>query len=60
MFESNHFLPSILEMTSSFDVRQKQRAVIEFFVLEGEPPINILERLENYADTAIGYSAVKK
>ena len=35
--ERNHLLPAILKMTSSFNVRQKQRAVIAFLVLEGEP-----------------------
>ena len=34
-------------MTSLWDVRQKQRAVIEFLVLKGKPPINIFKRLEN-------------
>ena len=35
-----HSLSRILEMTSSLDVRQKQRAVIEFFVSDGEPTKN--------------------
>ena len=61
MFERNHLLSAILEMTSSFNVRQKQRAVIEFLVLEGEPPIKSFQRLEKvYEDVAIDYSAVKK
>ena len=61
MFERNHFLSAILEMTSSLDVCLKQRAVIEFLVWEGEPPINIFIRSEKvYRDAAIGCSAVKK
>ena len=48
-------------MTLSLDVRQKQRAVIEFFALAGELPTNILKRLEKvYGDAVIGYSTVKK
>ena len=48
-------------MTSSLDVRQKQRAVIEFLVLEGEPPKQIFERLVNvYGDASLAYSTVKK
>ena len=54
-------MSSILEMMPSFNVRQKQRAVNEFLVLQGEPPTNIFQRLEKvYGDAAIGYSAVKK
>ena len=53
-------MSAIFEMTSSFDVRQRQRAVTEFLVLEGKLPINILQRLESYRGTAICYSAVKK
>ena len=34
--------------------------MIKFPVLKGKPPINILQRLENYRDTAIGYNTVKK
>ena len=61
MFERNHLLSSILEMRPSFNVRQKQRTVIEFLVLKGRPPINIFQRLEKvHGDAAIGYSAVKK
>ena len=61
MFKCNHVLTAILEMTSSFNVRQKQRSAIEFLALEGKPPINIFQRLEKvYGDAAIGYSAVKK
>ena len=61
MFKRNHILTAILEMTSSFNVRQKQRSVIEFLALERKPPINIFQRLEKvYRDAAIGYSAVKK
>ena len=61
MFERNHLLSAISEITSSFNVRQKQRAVIEFLVLEGESLINIFQRLEKvYGNAAIGYSAVKK
>ena len=48
-------------MTSSLDVRQKQRAVIEFLVSEGEPPKQIFERLVNvYGDASLAYSTVKK
>ena len=39
----------------------RSRAVIEFLVLEGEPPTNIFQRLEKvYGDAAVGYIAVKK
>ena len=48
-------------MTSSLDVRQKQRAVIEFLVSEGEPPKKFFERLVKvYGDASIAYSTVKK
>ena len=48
-------------MTSLWDVHQKQRAVIEFFVFEEEPPINIFKRLEKeYGNAAVSYSAIKK
>ena len=48
-------------MTSSFNARKKQRAVIEFLALEGESPINISQRSEKvYGDATIGYSAVNK
>ena len=48
-------------MTSSLDVHQKQRAVIEFLVSEGEPPKQIFERLVNvYGDASLAYSTVKK
>ena len=61
MFELNHLLSTILEMTSSFNVRQKQKALIEFLDLERKPPINTFQRLEKvYEDAAISYSAVKK
>ena len=47
-------------MTSSLDVRQKQRAVIEFLVSEGEPPKKFFERLVKvYGDASIAYSTVK-
>ena len=46
MFKCKHFLPAILEMTSSFDMFQKHRASIEFFVLEKEPPKNVFKSLE--------------
>ena len=48
-------------MTSSLNVRQKQRAVIEFLVSEGEPPKKFFERLVKvYGDASIAYSTVKK
>ena len=48
-------------MTSSLDVHQKQRAVIEFLPSEGEPTKKIFERLVKvYGDTSIAYSTVKK
>ena len=48
-------------MTSSLDVRQKQRAVIEFLVSEREPPKQIFKRLVNvYGDASLAYSTVKK
>ena len=48
-------------MTLSLDIRQKQRAVIKFFALEGESPTNIFKRLEKvYGDAVHGYSTVKK
>ena len=48
-------------MTSSLDVRQKQKAVIQFLVSEEEPPKITFERLVNiYGDASIVYSTVKK
>ena len=48
-------------MTSSLNVRQKQRAGIEFLVSEGEPPKKFFERLVKvYGDASIAYSTVKK
>ena len=42
-------------------VSQKQRAVIEFFALEGELPTNIFKILEKiYGDGVIVYRTVKK
>ena len=46
---------------SSLDVPQKQRAVIDFLVSEGEPPKKIFEILVKvYGDASIAYSTVKK
>ena len=48
-------------MTSPMDVRQKQRAVIEFLVSLGEPPKKNFERLVKVdGDASIAYSTVKK
>ena len=50
-----------LKMAALQEVRQKQRAVIEFLVAEGETPLNIHKRLQNvYGDCAIDYSTVKR
>ena len=49
-----------LEMAASFEARQKQRAVIEFLVAEGETSLKIHNRLKNvYKDNTIDYSNVK-
>ena len=48
-------------MAAPLEVRQKQRAVIEFLVSEGETPLNISKRLEKvYKSDAIDYSNVKR
>ena len=61
MFLRVHFRSRVSEITSSLDVRQKQRAVIEFLVSEGEPPKNFFERLVKvYGDASIAYSTKKK
>ena len=61
MFQRVHFRSRVSEMTSSLDVRQKQRAVIELLVSEGEPPKKIFETLVKvYGDAAIACSTVKK
>ena len=49
------------KMAALQEVHQKQRAVIEFLVAEGETPLNIHKRLQNvYGDCAIDYSTVKR
>ena len=61
LFQRVHFRSRVSEMTSLLDVRQKQRAVIEFLVSEVEPPKKIFERLVKvYGDASIAYSTVKK
>ena len=61
LFQRVHFRSCVSEMTSSLDVRQKQKAVIEFLVSEGEPPKKIFERLVKVCgDASIAYSTVKK
>ena len=50
-----------LEMAAPFEARQKQRAVIEFLVAEGETSLKIHNRLRNvYKDNTIDYSNVKR
>ena len=54
LFQRVHFWSHVSEMTSSLNVRQKQTAVIEFLVLEGEPPKKIFERLVKvYGDASV-------
>ena len=61
LFQRVHFRSRILEITSSLNVHQKQRAVIEFLVLKGEPPTKIFDRFAKvYGDALIAYSTVKK
>ena len=61
LFHRVHFRSRVLELTSSLDVRQKQRAVIEFLVSEEEPTKKIFERLVKVCgDASIAYSTVKK
>ena len=46
-------------MAAPMELRQKQRAVIEFLVAEGESPVNIHRRLQNvYRDYTLDYSNV--
>ena len=46
-------------MAAPLELRQKQRAVIEFLVAEGETPVNIHRRLQNvYRDNILDYSNV--
>eukprot|EP00106_Octopus_bimaculoides_P001030 XP_014768472.1 PREDICTED: uncharacterized protein LOC106867913 [Octopus bimaculoides] len=46
-------------MTSPLELCQKQRAVIEFLVAEGETPVNIHRRLQNvFEDNTLDYSNV--
>ena len=48
-------------MAAPLEARQKQRAVIEFLVAEGETPLRIHNRLKNvYMDNSIDYSNVKR
>ena len=48
-------------MAAPLEARQKQRAVIEFLVAEGETPLRIHNWLKNvYKDNTIDYSNVKK
>ena len=48
-------------MAALLEARQKQRAVIEFLVAEGETPLRIHKRLKNvYKDNTIDYSNVKR
>ena len=50
-----------LEIASPFEARQKQRAVIEFLVAEGETSLKIHNQLKNvYKDNTIDYSNVKR
>ena len=45
-------------MAAPFEARQKQRAVIEFLVAEGETSLMINNRLKNvYKDNTIDYSS---
>ena len=46
-------------MAAPMELRQKQRAVIEFLVAEGESPVNIHRHLQNvYRDNTLDYSNV--
>ena len=46
-------------MAAPLEFRQKQRAVIEFLVAEGETPVNIHRRLQNvFEDNTLDYSNV--
>ena len=48
-----------IKKAAQMEVRQKQRAVIEFLVLEGETTSNIHKRLQNvYKDEALDFSTV--
>ena len=48
-------------MAAPLEARQKQRAVIEFLVAEGETPLRIPNRLKNvYKDNTIHYGNVKR
>ena len=48
-------------MAAFLEARQKQRALIEFLVAEGETPLRIHNRLKNvYKDNTIDYSNVKR
>ena len=50
-----------LKMAAPLEARQKQRAVIEFLVAEGETSLKIHNRLKNvYKDNTIDYSNVKR
>ena len=50
-----------IEMAAPFEARQKQRAVIEFLVVEKETSLKIHNWLKNvYKDNTIDYSNVKK
>ena len=50
-----------LEMAAPFEAHQKQRAVTEFLVAEGETSLKIHNRLKNvYKDNTIDYSDVKR
>ena len=61
LFQRVLFWFCVLEMMSSLDVRQKQRAVIQFLVSKEEPPKKTFEGLVKiYGDASIVYSTVKK
>ena len=55
------FLKLDLEMAAPLEARQKQRAVIEFLIAEGETPLRIHNRLKNvYKDNTIDNSNPKR
>ena len=48
-------------MAAPLELRQKQRAVIEFLVCEGETPVNIHRGLQNvYKEITLDYSNVRR
>ena len=48
-------------MADPLELRQKQRAVIEFLVVEGKTPVNIHRRLQNVCtENTFDYSNVRR